>query len=229
MFAVAGGAFALATSPAAAPADAGTTFVPVAHSAPIPAQVDPTQAGPTLLPSVEPVAPEPAVSDAGELVKAVQLAEQEIARAAAAAEGKAAAQAKTAAQQKVAVGSPDCGMSTAGLGAVKAHVRVAAEFLGCLFGEPRLIGVAGRAGASDHPSGLAVDFMVDRGTGDALAACALRNKEALGITYVIWRQRIDTGSGWTPMADRGSATANHMDHVHVSFATGAGNGALKGC
>jgi hypothetical protein len=63
--------------------------------------------------------------------------------------------------------------------------------------------------------------MVDRGTGDALAACALRNADALGITYVIWRQRINYGSGWQSMEDRGGATANHMDHVHISFGSGS--------
>ena len=52
--------------------------------------------------------------------------------------------------------------------------------------------------------------------------CALRNQEALGISYVIWRQRINFGSGWKPMEDRGSPTANHMDHVHVSFESAAG-------
>ncbi len=35
--------------------------------------------------------------------------------------------------------------------------------------------------------------------------------------YVIWRQRYNDGSGWDPMEDRGSITANHYDHVHVSF------------
>jgi hypothetical protein len=109
------------------------------------------------------------------------------------------------------------------LGAVKPNVRAAAEFLGCLFGQPRMHGVAGRAGTSDHPSGLAVDFMVDRATGDALADCALRNKEALGITYVIWKQRINHGSGWQPMEDRGGVTANHFDHVHISFGSGGGS------
>ena len=48
-----------------------------------------------------------------------------------------------------------------GLGAVQPHVRAAAQFLGCRFGEPTMYGVAGRAGTSDHPSGRAVDFMVD--------------------------------------------------------------------
>jgi hypothetical protein len=119
-------------------------------------------------------------------------------------------------------------LNTAGLGAVKPHVRAAARVLGCRFGEPTMYGVAGRAGTSDHPAGLAVDFMVDRAIGDRLAACALENRGALGITYVIWRQRINFGSGWQPMEDRGGITANHFDHVHVSFGRTAG-GAPTGC
>ena len=92
-----------------------------------------------------------------------------------------------------------------------------------------MLGVAGRSNASDHPKGRALDFMVDRATGDQLAACALRNREELGVSYVIWRQRIDTGSGFRPMADRGSPTANHFDHVHVSFEPGAGTGSPVSC
>jgi len=108
-------------------------------------------------------------------------------------------------------------------------VRSAAQFLGCTFGEPTVLGVAGRSNASDHPRGRALDFMVDRATGDRLAACAIRHREELGISYVIWRQRIDTGSGFRPMADRGSPTANHFDHVHVSFEPGAGSGSPISC
>jgi hypothetical protein len=118
--------------------------------------------------------------------------------------------------------SSDCGISTSGLGGVQPHVRAAAQFLGCRFGEPTMYGVAGRAGTSDHPSGRAVDFMVDPATGDRLAACALKNRAALGITYVIWQQRINFGSGWQLMEDRGGVTANHYDHVHVSFGAAAG-------
>ena len=74
---------------------------------------------------------------------------------------------------------------------------------------------------SDHPSGHALDFMVygNRALGDSLAAYALQEQEALGITYVIWRQRINSGDGrgWRAQADRGGITANHFDHVHVSF------------
>lgn len=116
----------------------------------------------------------------------------------------------------------DCDLDTSQLGAVKPHVRAAATFIGCRYGEPTVLGVAGRAGTSDHPSGKALDFMVDKATGNAIAACALRNQEELGVSYVIWRQRINFGSGWKPMEDRGGDTANHMDHVHVSFESKAG-------
>jgi hypothetical protein len=126
--------------------------------------------------------------------------------------------ADTAAQ----AGSSDCNLDGSQLGPVKSHVRSAARFLGCNFGEPTVLGVAGRAGGSDHPSGKALDFMVGRATGNAIAACALRNQEEFGISYVIWRQRINFGSGWRPMEDRGGATANHLDHVHVSFDSRAG-------
>jgi hypothetical protein len=53
--------------------------------------------------------------------------------------------------------------------------------------------------------------------GDAVAAFVLEQQEANAITYVIWRQRYNDGSGWDPMSDRGSITQNHYDHVHVSF------------
>ena len=123
----------------------------------------------------------------------------------------------------------ECALDTSQLGPVKSHVRTAAEFLGCRFGEPTVLGVAGRSNASDHPRGLAVDFMVDRATGDRLAACAIHDRDALGISYVIWRQRIDTGDGFRAMPDRGSPTANHFDHVHVSFDPSAGSGDPATC
>ena len=53
--------------------------------------------------------------------------------------------------------------------------------------------------------------------GDTVAAYALAHQPEHGITYVIWRQRINSGDGWEPMEDRGSITQNHYDHVHVSF------------
>ena len=53
--------------------------------------------------------------------------------------------------------------------------------------------------------------------GDTVAAYALAHQTDNAITYVIWRQRINSGDGWEPMEDRGSITQNHYDHVHVSF------------
>jgi hypothetical protein len=80
-----------------------------------------------------------------------------------------------------------------------------------------MLGTAGRAGnaSSDHPSGHAIDFMTR--DGDRLADWVLDHRDELGVTYVIWRQRYNDGSGWDEMADRGGDTANHRDHVHVSF------------
>lgn len=80
----------------------------------------------------------------------------------------------------------------------------------------------------DHGTGHACDFMVTTGgqmaagsaqaLGDRTAAYAIAHASALGIKYIIWRQRIyDMRSpGWDPMSNRGGTTANHYDHVHIS-------------
>jgi hypothetical protein len=55
--------------------------------------------------------------------------------------------------------------------------------------------------------------------GTRLANFATSHVGAYKLYYVIWRQRINTldGRGFRFMADRGSITQNHYDHVHVSF------------
>jgi hypothetical protein len=70
----------------------------------------------------------------------------------------------------------------------------------------------------DHGSGHAVDIMCGLSEGDSIAAFLQANAGELNIKYIIWRQRIwyPGGGGWQGMEDRGSATANHFDHVHVS-------------
>jgi hypothetical protein len=75
-----------------------------------------------------------------------------------------------------------------------------------------------RAGAGDHGTGKAVDVMVSGSTGDAVAQWAINHMGQLNITYVIWKQRIwlSGASSWRSMEDRGSVTANHYDHVHIS-------------
>lgn len=112
------------------------------------------------------------------------------------------------------------GCAVAPLAGTRPWVSRAGRTIMAAFGVPesRILGRGGRATpGSDHPLGLALDFVVDRATGDRLADYALAHRGALGVTYVIWRQRYNPGTGWQPMADRGSATANHFDHVHVSF------------
>ncbi|MCE0765198.1 hypothetical protein LWC35_20170 [Pseudonocardia kujensis] len=194
----------------------------------VPVPVIPAQRG---APAVEMTALADAARSAGEHATAEAERQQEQA-----AEAARASQAEERAKQalggrtlQTGSGSTSCGMSTASLGAVKPWVTDAVEFLGCRFGEPRTLGVGSRGNASDHPSGLAADFMVGRASGDAIADCALQNMQALGVSYVIWQQRINDGSGWQAMEDRGSPTANHEDHVHVSFAKSAPSGRPVTC
>lgn len=109
------------------------------------------------------------------------------------------------------------------LGAVKPWVKDAANEVGNKFGVTTIYGVGQRDGVSDHPKGLALDFMVgtDRTKGDQIAAFVQQNADALNVTYIIWKQHIwnitRASEGWRAMPDRGSVTANHYDHVHVSF------------
>lgn len=69
----------------------------------------------------------------------------------------------------------------------------------------------------DHGSGHAVDIMCGTTEGNEIASFLQANAGELNIKYIIWRQRIwYPGGSWQGMEDRGSATANHLDHVHVS-------------
>jgi hypothetical protein len=72
-----------------------------------------------------------------------------------------------------------------------------------------------------HPSGLALDYMVlsDAALGDAIVEYHIANWDTLGVEYIIWQQRMlsSPGGSWSYMEDRGSATANHMDHPHVNY------------
>jgi LysM repeat protein len=81
-----------------------------------------------------------------------------------------------------------------------------------------------RASAVDphgHPSGLALDYMVmsDTALGHAIVQYTIDHWNELGVEYVIYQQKILTSptGAWKQMEDRGSPTANHMDHVHVNY------------
>ena len=89
-----------------------------------------------------------------------------------------------------------------------------------------------RAGDDDgtghgHNSGMAVDFMVpvNSAQGDQLADYLTKHMDELGVYYIIWKQRFympqfniyGPANTWNLMPNRGGVTANHYDHVHVSF------------
>lgn len=80
-------------------------------------------------------------------------------------------------------------------------------------------GIRGGSG-SYHNSGRAVDAMVSGQRGWDVANWVRANAGELGVTEVIYAQKIWTvqrsSEGWRSMSDRGSATQNHYDHVHVS-------------
>ena len=46
------------------------------------------------------------------------------------------------------------------------------------------------------------------------------NASQLGIKYVIWNKRYSSGGAWRKLKDQGSITANHQDHVHITFRRG---------
>jgi uncharacterized protein YraI len=78
-----------------------------------------------------------------------------------------------------------------------------------------------RSSSGFHGEGRALDCMIsDSSVGWDLAKWVRANARSLGVMEVIYRQQIWTvqrsSDGWRSMSDRGSPTANHMDHVHVS-------------
>lgn len=149
-------------------------------------------------------------TDAAQLAKASGLAE--------AAQRAEQARAAAAADTPRVRGSK-CAPDRTGLAGVRSWVSTAGTQLRCIFGVGSIGGIGSRGNVSDHPRGLALDFMLTGKSGDDLADYALRYGDELKIKYVIWKQRINyaDGGGWQRMPSRGGATANHFDHVHISF------------
>jgi len=86
---------------------------------------------------------------------------------------------------------------------------------------PQITSYGGWDAHGEHVSGRALDIMTsDSALGDAIAEFLQAHAVELHLYDIIWQQHIWTperaGEGWRPMSDRGSATANHYDHVHVS-------------
>lgn len=117
------------------------------------------------------------------------------------------------------VSGEPCGVSASiesGLSphAIEAYRAVCANF-------PQVKSYGGRRSdpGSDHNSGNAVDAMIRGSVGDEITSYLIAHRNELNIKYVIWQQKIYAPyTGWKGrgMANRGSDTANHMDHVHIS-------------
>ncbi len=95
----------------------------------------------------------------------------------------------------------------------KVHQAVCANF-------PEITTYGTFRGDGEHAQGIAVDIMVSGDRGWQVAEFVRANYATLGVNYVIYSQRIwsldRSGEGWRGMSDRGSTTANHYDHVHVT-------------
>ncbi|WP_327105760.1 coiled-coil domain-containing protein [Nonomuraea glycinis] len=110
---------------------------------------------------------------------------------------------------------------------ITGRTRLMREQLQKNFRLPFSVGCFRSGGGGEHPLGRACDFMMSTGgslpsavnnaLGDSIAAWTIENRNKLGVKYVIWKQRINHGSGWSPMSNRGSVTENHYDHVHISM------------
>jgi hypothetical protein len=107
--------------------------------------------------------------------------------------------------------SVESGLTT---NAIKVYRAVCAAF-------PAVTSWGGRTGSGgDHGTGHALDIMSTGSLGSAIASYVRAHASELGVSYVIWAQHIWTvqrsSEGWRAMPDRGSTTANHFDHVHVT-------------
>jgi len=86
---------------------------------------------------------------------------------------------------------------------------------------PQITSYGGWDGHGEHSSGRALDIMTSDVTlGNAIADFLKAHASELKLYDILWRQQIWTpvraGEGWRTFPSRGSATANHFDHVHVS-------------
>lgn len=130
------------------------------------------------------------------------------------------------------------------LGNVRPYVQRVADHVGNKFGVGTIGGYRPRSTSRDtsghgHGDGVAIDIMTNddgrgmdkaknKAYGDPIFEYLKANAKNFGIYYIIWQQKHygfdkdgkpGRGGGWKGqmMENRGSITANHYDHVHVSF------------
>ena len=113
-------------------------------------------------------------------------------------------------------------------GRVSANTAAAVRFVRDTFGIGNIGVLGNRPNRSDHPMGKAFDAMIANwrapagiAKGNQIASWLVDNPKAFGTKYVIWRDRINSGSGWRPYVHPSGNTTNptlaHRDHVHASL------------
>lgn len=111
-----------------------------------------------------------------------------------------------------------CGNGTTVPAGVSPNIRAIHEAVCANFPEITTYGSLRSDG--EHAQGIAMDIMVTGDRGWEVAEFIRKYSSELGVNYVIHARRIwsvqRSAEGWRPMADRGSVTANHFDHVHVT-------------
>ena len=117
------------------------------------------------------------------------------------------------------VSTSGCSKSTSITSGITANARAVYQAVCAKY--PSVSSFGGyRPSADAHGAGRAVDIMISGSTGWDIANWLRANASRFGISEVIYSQQIWTtqrsGEGWRSMSDRGSATANHHDHVHVT-------------
>lgn len=125
------------------------------------------------------------------------------------------------------------GASPNGVGGLGPRASAARSYALANFGGISSIGgyanrtIAGTNQLSDHALGKAIDVMISNyrsadgiAAGNKIANHFVGNAGQFGTKYVIWRDQINSGSGWKPYghpSGAGGDTLQHRDHVHVSF------------
>jgi hypothetical protein len=93
------------------------------------------------------------------------------------------------------------------------HQAVCANF-------PEIVSYGTLRSDGEHAQGIAMDIMVSGDRGWEVAEFIRSFYSELGVNYVIHARSIwsvqRSAEGWRAMGDRGSVTANHYDHVHVT-------------
>ncbi len=125
---------------------------------------------------------------------------------------------KPAAEEPTAVLGGECTNGTSVPSGVSPNIAAVHQAVCAAFPEITTYGTFRSDG--EHAQGIAVDIMVSGDRGYEVAEFLRESYADLGISYLIYSQQIwsvdRSGEGWRSMEDRGSVTANHYDHVHVT-------------